>query len=1403
MSPSLPCPRPQGEDHTFDDEEIRLTPCEQKPILSQHEKKKVLFDEKTQHQPFVIQQYSSKAERKERDECEKWKRIVLEKDSQIAQQQIMIDMLSVEKNSSSIKSENLSQKQHHKHFEDELRELNRCIEIRNKQIDQLQSDLKHATDLVNEKQAAIDTLSDILQNEQEENDRLQKESFHHTSTLYQDLCGRIAVAVELECPPSSSSCGFIYEEVLGPISSGSYITIKQLEQPNESLQVGDIILEVNGHSCRSLDTTDAMQSLESSSGKLKLVVARSWPDCFGSHPYADDDNDFCMKTPPPLPTSPVPINDSMSSTSLDQHFGNIISKSNDSEDSVNSLHESHDQLPMQFSELEKECGQLKQAIEEGEAAMKSLRNELEAVKMEKENALTQMTELEDSLRHERVEREGVEAKIKESEKTSAKLTQELAEHKEQRELQMRSTDKQKDQLFLQLSKLRADHEALQKKFKTATVALEESTNRFQKEIGMIQKEGKQKEEELSTMLMEAESQLAKLKSEHQSTGEVNNFPSESVEMEKLRNSFQERISELEAELREKALAHKQECGKLEGENLQIGRKLDDSLKELQEMKLELGVARVKATEKENLVKEKDSQIMQLHSTIITLEQQDELPNARAETEMIRNKLQEKIAELEAELKDRDLAHKETLEMKNLKSMHQEEAAHSESKELENAQKEVMSYKEKTQALESEVKTHKELLTSMKRDVETLKQELEKKESTIAVKDGQIAELHSSMKEQSSEIRLLQKQVSNERDRASETSVKQIATEKKLMETETANERLLSFETERETVARENSKLKDEAESLKSNLEELKKACETERHSFTKEKQSLEQAVENLKAELNLCKQQCVSNQQEASLYKEKTELLISTMEKDLQLTKQQWEKRDCTVTEKDNQIIKLYSTVDQLNSEIQSLQTQLRDEKEEGSRTSQALKIANSKIESMEATQADLDSFVKKVEADSKGKSEEMSRLQKEVSTMQSSIKELKKTNKSLEENCQNLKREAEESCHNLEELKSRLESEMKSYEDLNQTLKSDNDRISNDLEKEKETAELLRKELTDLRGVADSASKKSEKIKDEAENKVKTLEQQLNTSRGELTTQREYNVSLESKANTLLEQLGYVKAEKQKADEKVTYLKTEHEKSEKEYESARNELKVKMDNLQKLLTEKEEELEEKQKLLSSHEATIKSLEEEKLPLEERLTQITKEAEGELRQVKAKLQAEVDEARKIAESLKGEVNELQRNNTELSEGLRHSERTAGSLTERNESLKKNFEKLTAQHGNLEREKQAITDSYEEEKKSRATLEREVYTLENAKEKLKRESETELKKAEEEIKHLREDLKREIERYKTEEKRLSEQLDECKKQVETKEEELESSNKYISKLLPVVMEYKPSILAVGKYPSMPY
>ena len=1291
--------------------------------------------------------------------------------------------------------------------EEALSRAQKSIKTKDKNITKFVSRLEKVTDMLEEKQRAVDTLSEMLRIEQEENEQLQNKSITPAnSSLYQDLIGKWAVPVLLDT--SSFPACFSFDTISAPLSScSSYVVITRVKPSITSLKVGDIVLEVNGYSCRgTIDCSPGIQQLYKRTSELRLVVARS---CSISTSSSSSDDQF--DTPPPLPLSPLPPDNLTSSHSSED----VLTNTN----GVDSIKE-------KLSKLQSEYQDLKQRMEESQLKENAAREELTTKEMDRREASFHVTKLEAMLQNEKSEKDKTARRCQETEKAKQNLEENLLEARDQLGSLVKAKERENDRLKIELTELNENHSNLQMRYRDTTEKLKNEKSKHAKEISATE----------SATILADERELANLRSK----------------IDEMKQKSNKKIAELIAEVDQKDLAMKkmgETMRKLENEKETSEKQLDMLKVTVQKITEELEVARQWKTSFEKMEEEKDLLVtevkemkmaeekmkqdmhgartkqmddIQLTHSQLLQQKEKELEHAQDESASLQLKVQSlealqhnRMALLESDLQN-FRKHSEKKEDRiaerddqisqlhfNLKemSLEQQREIQQKMKLFEETQTQLLSYKEKVQFLEIDKKMQQERLTLIENDLQSLRNQIEKKDDSIATKDTQITELNFTIKEQNTELRLLQQQVVEEKRKCTNLSKKYEKSQTTLARIESkfeiSEQQLKKKDSEIETVTHERNDLKKEKAWLEKKLEQQGLSIEAEKGNSKILEKRLNQEIESLRAGADISKKQLEASQREALMYKDKAEALLSTMERDLQSTKQQSEKKDESVTEKDSQIIKLYSMVDQLNIETKSLQAQLKDQQDQVQSLSHSLKSATSEINTLRTDKEQSSALLQKQKTQLDEKLNEHGKLQKEAVELESIVTELRSSKGQLEAELAKVKIDSEKRHREMKSSMQMLKSEIQLSKSENESIVKENSGLSKQILEMEQRLSGLGKELSELKSKNDLERTNFEKEKKEMATKISSVEQQLATVNSELTFQKNSYASLENKSSTLSEQLGYVKAEKEKVDEKFTNATSELERVKANFEAAKTDSGERSKLLQNLLEEKENDITRTQGRLKSEEEKVEKANAEKVIQQQEMEQIKQKLEKELHQLRQVSTTGEEEFKEQVSGLKKELSVLQDNNGELTEHLNSSRQEAKKLTERSTQLQEHLDDLNEQYSQLEKAKEKCSEELSKEKESCLTLANSIEELKQTIKTLQEDYESKLSLIETKSKQVEETLRKEIEKLHTQKKNLVEEISHHKAHIGKLNDELKSLNEYIQRLLPVVMEFKPSVLAVSK------
>ena len=726
---------------------------------------------------------------------------------------------------------------------------------------------------IKEKDKALDALSSIFAIEKKKNDQLQKKMEAYVkplhSSLYDELLGRNVLTVELERSTQNSPLGFKYEVVAGPITSAvSYLIVKQVSSPFLPLELGDVILEVNGHSCRKPDLSAAVQQLKESIGIMKMVVTREDPP--------SNEHELPL-TPPPLPIAPPPFDDVISEEKESSLEYNHKSGSNDS-DTVQLKN-----LSTKLTELHNVNSQLKAALDNSNHQVEEMQTTLEVERKERQKISLQLTRSETTSREGKSENEHLCNKIKEAERHCALLEEELNQCKLQLEISSGTAleeERREDNFAIELSKFKVDHETVKRKLQYTTARLEEETNHYQKELQAYKQKERFLKEESSKLTADRNTVMKTLRTSEQTNSnlhkQLSQYKSElemtQTNVKKLENKkefLEKSISKLKVDLQNKSSDHKTATDELvcmTKENTTIKTELEDCKQQMRELTLDSETARMKENKlRERLASmERDLQGIKTHA----------------------GKLEEDLREKENEI----IALQSTIDSLN-SAVH---IAHTQVKEEQGC----------VATINEELKIAKEELQSMQLEHDRLKEYIQKSREDKSKRDIEISSLQQEIGELKKHSDMVRSKLENKiRNLEEELYKLRMLLDTKQLEVDTTKE---SFESE--------------VLSYKSKLQ----ISESEKESLS------EQLVELLRTEGE--EELCRINTQlhiEATQAKEEVQQLsikLNTMQKEtlrIQQELEQAEQRISDITEENTKIS------DEMNNRYIDIQIKMEDTKAE------------------------------------------------------------------------------------------------------------------------------------------------------------------------------------------------------------------------------------------------------------------------------------------------------------------------------------------------------------------------------------------------------------------------------------------------------------------------------------------
>ena len=822
---------------------------------------------------------------------------------------------------------------------------------------------------IKEKDKALDALSSILAIEKKKNDQLQKKMKASVkplhSSLYDELLGRNVLTVEIERSTQNSPLGFKYEVVAGPITSAvSYLIVKQVSSPFLPLELGDVILEVNGHSCRKPDLSAAVQQLKESIGIIKMVVTREDPPSnehelpLTTHPNVASskertsnnfetetpDGNFHSKslTPPPLPITPPPFDDVISEEKESSLEYNHKSGSNDS-DTVQLKN-----LSTKLTELHNVNSQLKAALDNSNHQIEEMQNTLEVERKERQKISLQLTRSETTLAERKSENEHLCNKIKEAERHCALLEEELNQCKLQLEISSETAleeERREDNLAIELSKFKVDHEAVKRKLQYTTARLEEDTNQYQKELQAYKQKERFLKEESSKLTADRNTVMETLRTSEQTNSnlhkQLSQYKSE-LEMtqtnvkklETKKEILEKSINKLKVDLQNKSSDHKtatDELVRMTKENTAIKTELEDCKQQMRELTLDSETARMEENKlRERLASmERDLQGIKKHA----------------------GKLEEDLREKENEI----IALQSTIDSLN-SAVH---IAHTQVKEEQGC----------VATINEELKIAKEELQSMQLEHDRLKEYIQKSTEDKNKRDIEISSLQQEIGELKKHSDMVRSKLENKiRNLEEELYKLRMLLDTKQLEVDTTKE---SFESE---VLSYKSKLQisdleSEKESLSEQLVELLKTegeeelCRINTQLHIEVTQAKEE-VQQLSIKLNTMQKETLRIQQEleqaeqriSDITEENTRISDDMNNRyiDIQIkmkdTKAELEEQRGVSHEKETKVKELLDKVERVNNkyrlQLKAVESEFTDERDLLSRKFSELKAKHELIES-------------------------------------------------------------------------------------------------------------------------------------------------------------------------------------------------------------------------------------------------------------------------------------------------------------------------------------------------------------------------------------------------------------------------------------------------------------------------
>ena len=1090
------------------------------------------------------------------------------------------------------------------------------------------------------------SLQSLLANERQKNALLQQKLAQQVRpifpSLYEQVHKKRVFTIVLQRNAESDPLGFQVKVVTRSLLSDvSNIVIQQVMKSSLPLEVGDMILEVNGLLSWSTDNTKALHILNETTGPLRLVLVR--------------DEFF------PSPTPPLASHNNL--VQLQKSLEAITIEKESKSKEVQELHLLAAELQDRVDKSKEIEDDLKRKLEKMETRMSQLlsTNEITSETLKKSDA--QNSELKVELKQFTSQLDISAKQLKEKERTEDDLKQRVSALESEMESIRLDKEKAEKQLAIENSQRKRFQEKLSEANYTATIEKEKHMNE-------LSKSSQQFNIKLDILTEQVDGLNAELSREKEMSQASN-------------NDTMKQLKETEAKLEDQLKQSSQLMTKLQNyeEQIQVLKmNLDTQTKQLQEAlakaERDLTAHKLEIQSYEEQVLEMKEQSANLCSENDKLKADIDDLNSQLSSEKNTNReLLSRLGDLEDELKQTVVLNKnynEQIEMLTVK-------ADSKKTKLSDLQKKLSDSESETTTSKLEINAQKEQLqgitqqnaklgseiSELKMQIESLdaklaqesevnhqlletnanvQRKLDEAKTKLQTEQQQTSQLKKEVEDYKEKVQILSQSANSEKENQIVITKRAQEREKVLEKekTELADE-IEKFQTQVDSFVAQLKKEKDEKDVLLLQLEEQRKENEK---SLLETKQELKEAVDKFKAQLDTLN---------AQLVEQNNDLLTASS------TIQIYEERLSTADQENanlrSDIGSLKEQVDRLKEKEVSALHELEEEKQMKEKLMLKSKQEFDQINQFETQIVSLNTQLKEKEnaanMKSHGYEEQISKLDQETMELRVKINDFKMQIESL--NAQLKEKENELSVANSkiksnEELTSKLNQEIMAFcAEINE-LKTQIDNFQAELrEKEKEvsatnekildyeeqllqvnkTKHGLNSELDDLKKKVDDLNAQLTTERQVKDTKLHELEEERSAS----LTMKVSNTELSGELNELKAEIESLRVQMSARENDILattskiqdyeehLLKVDKEKAKLSKEV--DDLKIQVDCLHtQLTTEKEEK-----------ETTLLKLEEEKKINGEKMKQSNTEGRNEVNNLKGQI-----------ESLNAQLNEKEKEN---------------------------------------------------------------------------------------------------------------------------------------------------------------
>ena len=1121
-------------------------------------------------------------------------------------------------------------------------------------------------------------------------------TFEHTD-LFDLVLDRDIHTVQITRPSSEVDLGFSYVTTDLPISAKiPCLIVKAIKKDSLAfgkLQPGDEILEVNGHTCRTVGQTVAVDCLEKCTGVIKIVLARdkdlslqmqahSTP--VKSEPLGKSDHTTLWTTALMSPTETVftsfttdsstlhepgraeyisfpnaskelPLAESITASKLPHISSTILSSGEAGENQRQSKQEEEtlQELQTEVSELQDQLDESEKSRLELEEEIEALRSELDNLQRDFDSTKTENIHLKQQVGAHEGEVAGIQQNVLELQAVLVKLENQVTDDQER----VASIENQNRGLSNELIEAKLLGEAATKE----KMDVENELNRLKEELVTRAEADRKRDEDFQQLLSEKD----------QLSTDVD-----------LRNA---RIKELSTQLEIKTTEHQQSQEEAERQSKQLLSEISAlkqaKVKTSSSAQEEQEHLRAQFTSAKNLLMEAEMKLTQQKVEMRYLKQAADMANKQLE------EIEEKYKKC-----DEDVSiYKQVIENKTL---------------------EVESLTLGLKATQHKLEAKQEMLSRLQNEVDSLRRNCAKLQNEKSHTVETMNKLKSSLNAAESEVTRLEKKLeasTDEKDTLFQQLEESISESTQLQqELDKVQGSLKEAEATKERVSQLSAKIEEMRQEKKTLEEELAKQVD----SFKAERKVLESELAQSRSE-SLSKSTSVQEQvakQEAEIKRQRDKLIACEGEKaKLSHSCDSLKKREAELLE---QLQSLESAKESLTYELSTLKEHQKD-------TLRELEASQKKIETLNHQYSSVKEESQTVEAASETLRKELKDSKAENEMLNTNREELTQQLKTLQDQLDQIRSELDQKSQELQELKvthSQLQEKTKveqgHFEELRSSVSSLNDHTTK-LQAEKKRSDDMVASLEFMHQQNQAKLEQFSETVKVKEAEVARFKNELEETTANLKKERVETATLKESLSGVKEQLDRLKERRNKEVAELMEQLTAHMKDVGELQEQLETEKSANAGHQSLIAQLKSNVEhanrERYNVQSSLDAALK----EKVELET----LNKQLEGQLARSKSEISQLEDSSNTLSSesaSLKLQLKQSSRETDEVTAQLQAMEMNLDVANRTLDESERERLELTSQRENTELQLEDLKSTL---KQSQTNLERTTLELHTREEEL--------------------------------------------------------------------------------------